>query len=150
MTPEQLTDQLRHQAARFDPELPAVLRRRIATALAEAPPPRAAARAQYLWFAATGAALACAAVAFIVFLRAPQATHPPIAAHPQTHRADPVLAATPTRPSPLALARQWIDAPLEGEVQNLWLDLKNASQTVSSVLPSPVKRSRPTTSNATL
>jgi len=150
MTQEQLTDQLRHQAARFDPQPPPTLRRRVATALADAPPPRGAARPHYFWFALTGAVLACAAVVVTLIVRAPQPTHPSIAQRPPTQHTDPVLAATPSRPSPLALAQEWIDDPLEGEVQNLWIDLKTASQTVSSVLPSPVKRARATTSNATL
>jgi hypothetical protein len=143
MNRQQLTNQLRHQAARFESEPPAGLRRQVLSAIARVEPEQHARRSPLIFLAGSLATAACALALFFL-LRDHPATPTIVKAPPTPPSAS--IAAVPATANPLALAHRWVDAPLEGEVQTLLTDLKTASQTVSNILPAPIKRPRPATS----
>lgn len=142
--PDSLTEQLRKQAAAFDPNPPAGVHRRILSTLAEvdASPRRSHSRLSWLFAAGT---IAAAAIVAVLVLR----DHPisPINPPKQTPAK---FALDPTVPNPLALALQYVDDPLQNEAENLLKDLSRASTTVTHVFPGGAKRQlRPASQNST-
>lgn len=132
-----LIDQLRAQAQRFDPAPPAGLRRTVLAAIAHTKP-RGLMPIALRWSLAGGLVAAVAAVAWFRHLPDPTSSHGP----------DRRIVAQ-TRPNaewiPVVVAQLWSRDPLEGEVHNLLTSFNNARETVTTVLPAAVKRSRPAT-----
>ncbi len=129
--------QLRAEAGAGDPAVPAGLRRRVISALAAAEPaPRT--RALDWWPAGIAAGIVAGVIVAIVLIHQPGKTpsigHGTIAKklHPSNEKG--------ASPTPFALAQQWIDDPLEGELRNLMNDLSRTTDTVTNVLPSGSKR----------
>ena len=89
------------------------------------------------------ATLAAAAVALMVFLmRDRSPAHPPVVQAPPATR----WAATPglaLQTNPVTLARQWVEKPLQEEVNTLKNQLTSAGDTLMSSLPATPKLIRP-------
>jgi hypothetical protein len=140
-----LINQLRDQAKQFDPQPPATLRRRLLSALAQAPAPAHAHRSPRLgWTIATIAAAVLIGLAFWELRPQPPVT--PIAQTPQSRPlSTQSLAASLTYPTgnPLALAQRWVEQPLQDQVNTLIDHLTSARDTLQSPFPSPIKRPRP-------
>jgi len=136
---QEVIAQLREQARAIQPELPAGLHRRLASALAGLPPaPQPLfTRAAFRWLTLSAATLVAGALLAISLLRNHSASPTP----------EPLIAQTPIKPpptagfspTPVALAQHWVDNPLETELRDLLNDVSRATGTVTSVLPAPRK-----------
>src|SRR5258706_9523104 len=147
MNSDPLINQLREEAARFGPAPPPAVRRAVLEAIAAletTPAPRmflAGALARWS-IAATALALVTAAIVIVLAVRHRPAA-PVIVQTPQKSQW-----ATQTFPSastfsgsanPLALARRWVEEPLQGEVHHLMTGLTEAGDTVTRALPGAVR-----------
>ena len=140
--PDALESALRAQARGFNPQPPPALRRRIFSALAEAPSPAAESPAPH--WPRLGWSLA--AVVLVVGLLAVVATLIPRPARDLIAKDPSSTPATRALPQnalaiadPLALAHKYLDQPLESEVHTLLTHLTHARDTVARVLPAPRK-----------
>ena len=135
---------LRAEAADFHPDLPAGVRRRVMSALAalDAVGAEPAGRpVSWAWWSAVGR-LAAGVVVALTLLGGPGTT-PGQLERPGT------IARTPDSGggletggfvgTPIALLQEWVEEPLEGELQNLMTDVTRATGTLRSVLPAPAK-----------
>lgn len=149
MTPDdRLTSELRAQARAFDPEAPPGVRRRIFSALAEVGAAPDAGRGSWVGWPSilTGLTAAAAIVVIVLAVRnrptpstiaqrpAPERSHPAVLAHTSVAVADP-----------MSLAHRYLDQPLETEVEHVLAGLTQTRDTVTRILPAPVRRARPAT-----
>jgi hypothetical protein len=135
-----LVSRLRGEAHSFVPDLPPGLHGRLASAIAAAPEPARPRSWPIHWWMT--AALATAAVALMVFLlRDRSPVRPPVVQIPPATRwaAAPGL---PLRTNPVTLARQWVEKPLQDEVNTLKNQLTSAGDTLMSSLPATPKQMR--------
>jgi len=124
-----LIQQLRNEAASFDPALPPDLHRKIISTLAQADArPRAKSRLLH-WLIPAATMTAAAIVTILLFQNHPTPTQP-------SHQT-PVVIKTP---NPITLTMQYVDDPLQTEVQSLVNDFTRASTTVTHVFPGASKR----------
>jgi hypothetical protein len=149
MTPDdRLTSELRAQASAFNPEAPPAVRRRILSALAEADvAPRSSRDSWTGWSTILTGLTAVAAIVVIVVAVRSRPTSNTIAQHPAPNRPHPaVLAHTSVAVAdPMSLAHQYFDRPLETEVEHVLAGLTQTRDTVTRILPAPVRRARPAT-----
>ena len=149
MTPDdRLTSELRAQARAFNPEVPSGVRRRIFSALAEADvAPRSSRDSWAGWSTILAGLTAVAAIVVIVLSvrsrptpniivrnSTPDRPHPTLLSHTSVAVADP-----------MSLAHRYLDRPLETEVEHVLAGLTQTRDTVTRILPAPVRRARPAT-----
>ena len=139
-----LITRLREQASTYDPQPPAGLRRRLLSAVAEAPGPQRPHRSLRLgWTVATLAAAILIVLAFWELRPQPRIT--PIAQTPQSRPGSTrAVAASLVYPTgnPIALAQRWVEEPLQNQVNRLIQHLNSATDTLKSPFPAPTKRPR--------
>jgi hypothetical protein len=140
---DSMIGRLRADAKAYQPEVPAGVRRRVMSALAEVETERSSPRgAWWRWVSAAGVGLAAVVVVALVMRSRPG--HGPVVQG--TPRTGPRITLPDTSVAiggdPVSLARRFIDRPLEGEVDRLLVGLEQARDTVVRVLPAPVKRER--------
>lgn len=132
MNQDRLIASLQSQARGYDPEPPVHLQRRVLDALAQV---RRAEMAPRMPFLRVGWAVlaTAAAVALAVLLWRPAGPAP------APHRDNIVKKTTPAPsvPNPIALAHQFLDDPMEGELRALMQDLSRTTDTVTRILPAP-------------
>jgi hypothetical protein len=140
-TPDALESALRTQARGFNPAPPPALRRRIFSALAEIPSPSAATpHWSHLGWSLAALTLLLGLLAVMATLKS-RPPHTPIAQHAPPTPATRALPHTALAiADPLTLAHEYLDRPLEAEVQSLLTHLTHARDTVARVLPAPTKR----------
>lgn len=144
---DKLIAQLREDAQRFDPQPPPGLRRRLITAIADAPASQRTPTMRIGWFvAACATAAAAAAIAVAAFvLRDHAPVRAPVVILPQTQQWLPKTLPSPgalASANPVSLAHRWVEQPLQNEVDTWKNHLTSAGNTVTGVFPAPVKRSR--------
>lgn len=132
MNQERLIASLQSQARVYDPDPPVHLQRRVLDVLAQV---RRAERAPRMPFLRVGWAVLATAAAValaVVFWR-------PAVPSPAPHRDSIVKKTTPAPsvPNPIALAHQFLDDPMEGELRALMQDLSRTTDTVTRILPAP-------------
>ncbi|HSI34862.1 MAG: hypothetical protein ACAI43_25210 [Phycisphaerae bacterium] len=141
---DRVLGRLRAEAADFDPDLPAGVRRRVMSALAalDAVGAEPAGRpVSWAWWSAVGG-LAAAVVVALTLLGGPgttpggPGTPDKVAVAPE---AGGGLETGGFVGTPIALLQEWVEAPLEGELENLMTDVTRATGTLRSVLPAPAK-----------
>ena len=148
MTPDdRLTDELRAQARAFQPAPPAGVRRRIFATLAEVETTPGAARESWAGWPAmlTGLTALVAIVVIVMAVRSRPTPnvitqrHAPERPHPMLPRTSLAVA------DPMSLAHRYLDRPLETEVEHVLAGLTQTRDTVTRILPAPVRRARPAT-----
>lgn len=148
MTPDdRLTSELRAQARAFNPTPPAGVRRQIISALAEVETAPGAARESWAGWPAVITGLAAMAAIFVIVVAVRSRPTPNvIARHPTPDRPHPVLPHTSVAVAdPMSLAHRYLDQPLETEVEHVLAGLTQTRDTVTRILPAPVRRARPAT-----
>jgi hypothetical protein len=139
-----LVDRLREEAQAFAPQLPPGLHKRLASALAAAPFPKPA-RSRLVWW--TTATLATAAVALAIFLLRDRGAVEPVAPTPQPRQwaIKPLTSPDqfPLTTNPISLAQQWVEKPLQREVNSFMNQLTSAGDTLTGALPAAPKWPRP-------
>jgi hypothetical protein len=146
MSTDPLINQLRDEAARFDPAPPPAVRRAVLAALAaldRTPAPHTLPAGMFArWSFAAALAVVTVAVVIVLAVRHRPAT-PVIVRTPQkTQWAAQTLPSTGAfsgSANPIAFARRWVEEPLQGEVHNLMTGLTEASDTVTRALPGAVR-----------
>jgi hypothetical protein len=149
MTPDdRLTTELREQARAFTPEPPAALRRRVFSALAEVDAPAATTSSSFpawvRWCLAVTGLTAAAVVVVAVSLRGGP-PRPTVADRHDATQPRPVLPTSVAIADPVSLAHRYLDQPFEAEVQHVLDGLTQTRDTVTRILPAPVRRARPAT-----
>ena len=148
MTPDdRLTNELRAQAEAYNPEPPPALRRQIFSALAEIDAAPGAPRESWAGWSAvlTGLTAVVAIVILVVVVRS-RPTPNTIAQHREPDRPHAVLPPTSLAVAdPMSLAHRYLDQPLETEVEHVLAGLTQTRDTVTRILPAPVRRARPAT-----
>jgi hypothetical protein len=132
---------LRAEAEGYQPEVPAGVRRRVFSALAGAEREVSSPRGMWRWVSVAGVGVAVVVAALVVRSRQVQ---PVIVRAPQPGGVRVALPDTSVAivGDPVTVARQYLDRPLEGEVDRWMAGLEQARDTVVRVLPAPVKRGR--------
>jgi hypothetical protein len=148
MTPDdRLTTDLRDQARAFTPQPPAALRRRIFSALAAVEAsPAVSARPSWSRLSVALTGLAAAIVILVAVTIRTRPSHPTVAQRPESTRLHPALStASVAIADPVSLAHRYLDQPLETEVERVLAGLTQTRDTVTRILPAPVRRARPAT-----
>jgi hypothetical protein len=144
---DRLTNALRAQARAFQPEPPAGVRRRVRSALAEVDTAPGASPGPWAgWSIILTGLTAAAAVVVIVIAVSHRPASRDIAQRPVPDRPHPVLpSASVAVADPVSLAHRFLDQPLETEVEHVLAGLSQTRDTVTRILPAPVRRARPAT-----
>jgi hypothetical protein len=147
MTNDPLLQQLQDQAQAFNPDPPPGARRHVLSALESLSASRTRPRRGPLYWVARGAAVAAIiALAAILIVHQYSTPRAPIVKHsPSPRPAGQITVAVVKATDPSALAERFVDQPLEGELQNLMIDLGRAKDSITRALPIGMKRHRPAT-----
>jgi hypothetical protein len=146
MSTDPLISQLREEAARFDPAPPPAVRRAVLAAIADlesTPAPRTRPAGTFArWPFAAALAVVTTAVVIVLVVRHRPATPTIVQTPEKSQWAAQTLHSTGTfsgSAHPIALARRWVQEPLQGEVNNLMTGLTEAGDTVTRALPGAVR-----------
>jgi hypothetical protein len=141
MNSDPLISQLREEAARFDPAPPPAVRRAVLGAIAALENARAPrtimARMSGRWSIAAAALALVTAAVLIALTVGHRPAAPVVVRAPQ--KTLPSTGTFSGSANPIALARRWVEEPLQGEVNNLMTGLTEAGDTVTRALPGAVR-----------